>query len=150
MARVSVDGIRSFQVKFTNRINFLGEKGMRALMQEIGREFVAEYRAKILSFTPGDARDLSPRYKLEKQQRFGRVYPILIATGAMVASAYSRVYRGPPWRIRLGFAGQHSGGISNADLAEEHVRSGRDFTKREPGWSKKWLAELGTRLRDEK
>jgi hypothetical protein len=150
VARVTISGIREFQLRTSRRINFLGEKGIRSILQDMGKEFVASYVARIHSFTPGDVRDLSSSYKPTKLRRVGRLYPILIATGAMVASVYSRVYRGPPWRIRIGFAGTHSGGISNADLAEHHVRTGRDFTKRPDGWSKKWLEEIGNRLRDQK
>jgi uncharacterized protein YerC len=150
VARVTVAGLRGFTLKTSRRINLLGETGIRAILQDVGREFVASYVAKIRSFTPGEARDLTERYKVAKRKKVGHVYPILIATGAMVASIYSRVYRGPPWSIRIGFAGEHSGGIRNYDLAEIHKRSGRDFTKREKGWSKKWLKEIGTRLRDQR
>lgn len=147
---MTVTGAHHFALKISRRVNFLRERGIRELLQDMGKDIAEQYRANVRSFTPGAARDLSPNYKREKQRRVGFVYPILIATGAMLAALRTRVYRGPPWRIAVWFTGQHPGGRSNADLAEHHRSTGRDFTRRKEGWSKKWLKELGERLRRER
>lgn len=155
MARVSTTGIRKLELKFERRVNFLKEGGIRRLLQEVGRDVVSLYTEKIQTFTPGEVADLSAKYKPTKERRFGRLYPILVASGAMLASLYSRVYRGPPWSIRIGWAGTHPSGLRNAELAAIHANGegtapARDFTKLPPGWSKRWLAEVGRRLRREK
>ena len=155
MARVTFEGIRKFERKFSQRINFLGERGMREFMKDVGAEVRDSYARRMASFTPGDVPDLTENYKPRKSKRFGRIYPILIASGAMLASLYSRVYRGPPWKVRIGWAGQHEGGLRNAELAAIHANGEgtapkRDFTKLPPGWSKRWVKELSDRLRRQK
>ena len=121
---MSTTGIRALELKFERRVNFLKEGGIRRLLQEVGRDVVSLYTEKIQTFTPGEVADLSAKYKPTKERRFGRLYPIR-RVGAMLASLYSRVYRGPPWSIRIGWA--------ERTRAASETRSSRRFTRTAKG-----------------
>lgn len=121
---------------------------IRAVMQDVGKDMVEQFKVNIESFTPGRVRDLKPKYKKWKANNLGHVYPILIATGAFVASFYSRVFKPgtvsrTAWVIRRGFAGRHPSGALNNDIAQAHIDSGRDFTRvtkrQEAAWMNKIL-----------
>lgn len=59
----------------------------------IAADFYRSQRAIFQLSGPGQYPDLSPEYKKRKQQRFGRIYPILKAHGYLEAAA--SVQRGP-------------------------------------------------------
>lgn len=132
---VNISGIRRIADKYTRRVNLMGGDAIRVLLKEQGAAYAAAMRANIASFTPGRVRDLTPAYKAQKQKKYGHVYPILHASGALVASITYRVMRRAQgaWAIEILFIGDHGDGLSNKDLAGIHASGKghmprRDFT----------------------
>lgn len=129
-AKMPTKGLETIEQRIRQRQAFLRE-GVRPILEQCADEMVAEMEGNIESFTPGRVKDLAPSTKKQKQRDVGSVYPILLKTGQMVSSMYSQVVRvASVWRIRLGFSGQHSGGISNAALAQIHIKGTRASASR--------------------
>jgi hypothetical protein len=144
---MSVAGAQRLRAKMSNRVNFLGGDGVRKVLKTEGKALLAAFRQHANNLSPGDVPDLSESYKPQKRRAVGFIYPILRRTGEMLGSMYTNVIRDNGWVIRVGFAGQHAGGGSNADIARAHIEGRgrlpkRDFTKLPPGFSARVRAHL--------
>lgn len=141
---VNIDGSNRLVERWNQRVNFLGGKRVRSILQEMGHEMEAQFQKNIEKFVPGPVKDLTPKYKKRKMKDVGHVYPILIKTGQMFASMYSRVFKKDGWTVKVAFAGMHEGGITNQRLVGIHTGQEpgkmpvRDFMKLRKGWTAKW------------
>ncbi len=146
---MSATGAKRLATRMSNRANFLGSSRMRGLMQEAGKEAVAQAQATAAAFVPGRVADLSPEYREQKAKRYGHAYPILTGTGALLASMYSRVFQTEDagWLIKVGFAGQHPGSnISNEKLAAIH-NARRPFINLPARWGAQVVARIRAELK---
>lgn len=133
----STNGLEKLAARVTRRANLLGGQGMRTILQAAGKDLEKAYRARILSSPNEYIHALSPKYAAEKRRAVGFENPVLVRSGQMLRSMYSRVVNDGSWAIRLGFAGER-----NSMLAAIHIRSGRDFTEIPDGWEDAWQAKL--------
>lgn len=151
---VTTTGMRNLSVKVTKRIEALRGHKLRTTVQSMAADVIRQFNVTVDSFTPGNVPDLSPRYKLAKAQRFGTAYPILKATGQMMASLFSTVRvrsRGASYQIWIGLRGSR-GRITNAQLAEYHVNGtgrmpARDFMTLPPAFKRRWSSRILAALR---
>jgi len=151
---INTAGFQRLQQKVTDRIERLRGHTLRRHVVKMADEIIHEYNRTIDNFTPGTVKDLSPKYKVQKAQEFGHVYPILKASGAMAASMYHEVKvrsRGAIYSIKIRFRG-NNGKITNRRLAMIHITGegkmpARDFTKLPPGFAAKWTRRILAELR---
>lgn len=151
IVRITSVGIKNIEQRVTQRLNFLGGEGMRALLQEMGKDAVREIQKRVGTQNPGPVKDLTPRYKKDKLKKVGYIYPILFRTGYMISTMASRVRKRmltPRWVISITFLGQHPGAkISTAELAQIHALGKghmpkRDFIVLPKGFGWKWQKKI--------
>lgn len=154
MIRLSIDtgGLVRLQTRMTNRANFLGSERMRSILRDAGDE-LHELLVDRIESSPNDLiRDLSPRYAEQKERAVGFAHPVLVRTGQLVSSITVRVFQtASGWHLRLMFVGQHEGGLSNARLAQIHMRGEgrvpkRDFGELPKGWEERWVQRIASEL----
>lgn len=148
---VTTSGLRNLEIRYERRKKDLGWVP-RQVMRDMADDVENELKRQIEKFTPGPVQDLSPRYKRQKEQKYGSAYPILKATGKLMNSIRSRVYeRATNWLISVYFKGENKN-ISNERLAEIHIEGEgknpqRDFYKLSPTFIKKWRTKIFSTLR---
>jgi hypothetical protein len=60
------------------------------MFEQFASDFYKTQKQILMLKGPGQYADLTPAYKVEKEKRHGFVYPILFATGKLMASLLSR------------------------------------------------------------
>lgn len=145
-------GLKRLHTKLENQINFLGSGAVRSVLKEAADDLVSGIKDNIDSFTPGAVADLAPSTKKQKMRKFGRIYPVLKATGEMMESMYSYVRKKgvAGWAIGIRFKG-----IRNKEVAQHHIDGGpnlprRDFMKLPRGFSAGIIAQIRAGLRSVK
>jgi hypothetical protein len=151
LIHITAVGIKNIEKRVTQRLNFLGGDGMRAIIQDMGKDAVLEVQKYVGRLNPGPVQDLTEKYKKVKQRMVGNVYPILARTLLMVSSMYSRVRRDTrgKWTISIGFSGSQPSGISNARLAQIHANGEGNMPKRDfiilpTGFGWKWQKKISS------
>ncbi len=141
--RMETGGAQRVRGKLEKALNFLGGTKTRAIMRESGDEAIEIFKKQIESFKPGRVKDLSEGYKAQKLRSAGFVYPILVRTGEMVDSMFTRVSKDDRgWLIQLRFKGAR-----NQRIAERHIKGDgklprRDFTLLPPDFHYRVLKRL--------
>ncbi len=137
----STTGANKMLERIQKRSKFFKGDAIRPILQAMGKDAVARWERKLMSFTPGPVRDLKPAYKKQKARSVGNIYPILMATGALWASVKSRVTKGP-WTVTVWHAGKHYSGMAAQDLADIHEQKGRSYMKLSDKWTEMWKRRI--------
>ena len=82
--KLEITGLKEIQKKFSRLGNTLPKEYHEAT-KEIGDIGVKKFKSNIQKARSktGKMRDLTPQYKIQKKKKFGRVYPILVASGKL-------------------------------------------------------------------
>lgn len=133
---LTVGGLERIATRFEQRANFLRSERMRALLVKQGDTLLKAFRKTIDSFMPGQAQDLKDATKKAKQRLYGRVYPILKATGELYDQMAMRVVlvTGRGWVMRIYWKGSRRSASENVKIAKIHIEGKghmpqRDFTE---------------------
>ncbi len=150
---ITVTGLHKLKAKVSRGAHFLGEDGLRSVLQEEGKGLVDTFRQTINTFTPGPVRDLKQATKEQKAREGWSVYPILVRSGDMVRSMKSLVRHGKRggWTIAITFKGVDRYGERNDVKARAHLEGTahlpvRDFTTIPRAWSKNLFSQIRKKL----
>ena len=82
--KLEITGLKEIQTKFS-RLGSNLPKEFHEATKEIGDIGVKKFKSNIQKARSktGKMRDLTPQYKIQKKKKFGKVYPILVATGKL-------------------------------------------------------------------
>ena len=86
---IKIEGVEEINLKLSRFSNFMLPHEYNKAMLKVGQYGVEKFRDHILEYKSkrGDRwrrfKDLSPKYKIVKEWRYGHIYPILYATGKM-------------------------------------------------------------------
>lgn len=153
--KLGVGDTANIREVYASRAKALRGEALRGTLQDMGQAIVSKYEENIMD---GGFADLATKYKQRKQKMWGHIYPILVASGQLLASFKARVFfeGGVRWVIQVTSPGQHiderGRSMANNKLAQLHIDGtanmpARDFTKLGAGFYNHWRAVIRSAIR---